>query len=119
MRHTMENAAKVLPYPIHATEHPESTKVERPPWWIRCGQWIGIMTQPNKPQWSLSPAVVTLLLVIAGIIASAAYYVGHQAAVIEGIQRDASDAKKAAQTAQNIVGGSDVPESTPSPKPKK
>lgn len=77
------------------------------------------MSAPPIKVWTINPAVITLLIVIASIIASAGYYIGHQAAVIENIQKQADDAKTAAQTAKDVVyAGTSTESPTPTPKTK-
>lgn len=80
------------------------------------------MAAPNNPSgWNWNPAVITLLLLLASLIAGGSWYLGYQAAVIDGIKQDAAESKRAAQTAQAVAsGGTDEePTPTPSPTPKR
>lgn len=72
---------------------------------------------PTISPWKLSPAVVTLVLLIASILTSSGYYIGRQAQQIETIQKQADDASKAAKDTKDIVL-SGAAESSPTPTPK-
>lgn len=76
---------------------------------------------PNTPQptvWGFSPSVLTLLLFIGGLIASASWYLGHQASVIENIQKQADAAQLKADKAMDIANGDKTPTATPTVTPK-
>lgn len=80
------------------------------------------MAAPNKPSgWEWNPAVILLLLAIASLLAGGSWYLGYQAAVIDGIKQDAAESKRAAQTAQAVASGGTVedPEPTPTATPKR
>lgn len=71
------------------------------PWYMRAAIWTGvIMATPETPKgWSFNPSTVTLALVIAGMIAGGAYYVGqndaerrHLLERIEKAERNSSQA---------------------------
>lgn len=92
----------------------------RPSWLIRAGIRTGLlMSAPPPKVWTLNPSVVTLLIVIASLIASGGYYIGHQAAVIEGIQRQADKAASDAATVKNLVSEEVEPSPTPVRKEKR
>lgn len=69
------------------------------PWYIRAAIWTGvIMAAPEKPSgWQISPAVITLALVIAGMVASGGYYMGLKDAenrqILERLQKAENDAR--------------------------
>jgi hypothetical protein len=76
--------------PLDTTEPPSENGEFS--WGIRFLLWIGaIMVKPDTPKgWGWNPSViglgisvVTLLLVIAGLIAAGGFWVGHQQAEIE------------------------------------
>ena len=80
------------------------------------------MAAPNKPSgWEWNPAVITLLLVLASLIAGGSWYLGYQAAVIDGIKQDAAESKRAAQTALAVASGGieEEPSPTPAASPKR
>ena len=85
--------------------YPMRDEVERPrpSWILRATNWLGItMTRTDNPRgFSFNPAVITLVLVIAGMVAGGAYYMGQRDAenrhLLERLQKaemDAAEAKK-------------------------
>lgn len=85
-------------YPIRQEVEPP-----KPSWILRASHWLGItMAQTETPRgWSFNPATVTLALVILGMVAAGAYYMGQRdnesrtlIERIERAERDAAEAKK-------------------------
>ncbi len=88
-RETMPNEAVISkPIPFPSLLGTDETLPTRLPWYIRCGVWVGtLMVKPDVPKgWGVNPSVITLCILIAGIIASGAYYIGHQAAMLDQMQ---------------------------------
>lgn len=85
-----EPVKKEYPYYAVGTLPPDVPIEEKPEkWWIRAGIRIGALMSTTTPKvWSLNPAVVTLLILIAGMIGGGGYYLGHQAAVQNQMQRE-------------------------------
>jgi hypothetical protein len=79
------------------------------PWYIRFGLYTGLlMATPESPKgWSLNPAVVTLIILIASIVAAGAYYLGQRDAesryLMEQLQQAKEDAKNAQTAAQRAI----------------
>ena len=84
------------------------------PWYIRAAIWTGvIMSNPETPKgWQLNPATVTLALVVAGMIAGGAYYMGKQEAQMQQllfeIRQAQSDAAKAKERETYNAGSVDA-----------
>lgn len=78
-------------------------------WPVRIGLFIGVlMATPESPKgWSLNPAVVTLIILIASIVAAGAYYLGQRDAesqhLRQELQQAKDEAKAAAAAAQRAI----------------
>src|SRR6185369_2755667 len=72
-------------------------------WWLRFWTWLGvIMAQPDNPRgWGWNPSVITLCLVILGIVASGAWYIGHLAAEIEFLKQSQQETRSTADDAHS------------------
>ena len=82
------------------------------------------MVNPSKPQWNWNPSVITLLLVIVGIIASGAYYMGQLSSDFKSMQRAVTASEDKADKALKIAlsdnpEGEPTPTPTPTPTPKR
>lgn len=66
--------------------------------------WLGItMPNPERPSgWQLNPATVTLIILIAGLVAGGAYYVGKRDAESEHLLRKLEQIEKTAQQAKDL-----------------
>ncbi len=117
-------------YPIHivgSSELPDIFETKLP-WYVRFGVFIGtLMTQPANPKtWGFNPSVITLCLLIAGILTSGGWYIGHQAAIIEDLQKDSIETKGVAGKAESksdyavakVDGGDGHVVKNPTPTPK-
>ena len=102
-------------FPIYNTNpFPTLTEVGRPAWHIRAGIWTGVlMSAPPPKVWTFNPSVITLVILLITVVGGAGYYIGHQAATIENIQKQADSASRDAATVQNLIGKDE-----PSPAPK-
>jgi len=75
---------------------------------------------PNAPRiWGWNPSVITLLILIAGLLTSGGYYIGHQAAIIENIQKQADEANAAAKKAKDIALGAVIDQQAIEPQKEK
>lgn len=94
----------------------------QPGWLVRLGIMLGVlMAAPQPKVWTWNPSVLTLLLLIASMIAGGGYYLGQQDERIRTIQKQADAASAEANTAKTIAittGGME-PEVTPTPTLKK
>ena len=63
--------------------------------------WTGFaMAQPDHPRgWQWSPAVVTLMLIIAGMIAGGGYYIGYKDAENKALQQQIQHVQQIADDA--------------------
>jgi len=98
------NAAAEAKYPMAVDKLPPKDKTVpiQPAVWL--GHYLGIVDMPNTPRvWGWNPSVITLLILIAGLLTGGGYYVGHQAAIIENIKKQADDARQDAKNAKDIA----------------
>ncbi len=111
---TIEKERNILPYPMLVKE-PPGTEIPKRSWYIRLGLRVGVfMADPKNPtEWKWSPAVATLLIVCGGILAGGGWYIGHQAALIENLQKDATETRHIATVAHDLA----VDNKTPTPEP--
>ena len=111
--------AKPIIFPgIHLAESAEiPTSGQRPSWIIRAGIYVGaLMSAPPPKVWSFNPSVVTLVILIVGIVAAGAYYMGRQDATINRIEKVAEKAEQKADAALAISNPQPNEEPTPTPK---
>lgn len=116
------SAAKITPFPGFETLA-EEAKERRPKGIVRFGILAGVfMANPESPRgWSLNPAVITLVLTIAGMIAFGGYYMGTKDAenrqLLERIQKAEADAAEAKKLGIYAAAGQDQ-ETGHKPAPK-
>jgi|GEM_PF-4626875 len=116
-----------IKYPTLVSNLPGEPEVKHFRWWIRFGLLMGTLMATDTPKgWGWNPSVLTLCLIVAGLIAGGAYYLGHQAAIIENLEQKqietrgvADDAsKKSLYAISKVDGGDGHAEPKPSPKAK-
>lgn len=61
------------------------------------------MATDTPKGWGWNPSVLTLCLIVAGLIAGGAYYIGHMAAQVEFLERQAQHTEAVAQDAQKVA----------------
>lgn len=83
-------------YPIR-----QEVEDPKPSWILRAANWIGVtMAQPEHPRgWSFNPATVTLMLVILGMVAGGAYYMGQRDNESQNLLKRLEAAEKKAESA--------------------
>ena len=84
---------------------------KKPSWVLRATNWLGVTmahTENPRGQWSFSPAVITLSLVILSMVAGGAYYMGQRdnenRNLMERIQKVEEDSRRASQLAAAAAG---------------
>jgi len=113
-----EQTATIYQHPILGNP-PTDDKPPKPSWVIWLCNVFGVIDMPNTPRiWGFNPAVVTLISMLVLTIGGGGYYLGHQAAIIENIQKQADAANEAAKKAKDIALGAEA-DQEPSPTPTK
>ena len=118
----MNYGAAQAKYPMAVDDVPKDPLPDiKPTWVLWTAYYLGLLDMPHQPRiWGWNPSVIVLLLLIAFMMAGGGYYVGHQNAVIEHIQKQTDAAQQKADNALTIASGSLAePEPTPSPKRSK